>query len=172
VKQDLFNSIASGNLPMLAEVAFDGKGNPDVATVVDAIPTYPDQGVGNVQWTALLAHIAHIATLCAQPHTAQFLRTLSVRRPRTVVIDLAREYVFAWNVAYSNGLVLSATEVFRITRNLPVNNELADEFFALAETYQRLLYAMAPRNGDALFRWLSERASVHVAQAQAVQPAI
>ena len=157
---------------MLADVVCDGKSTPDVAIVVDTIPTHPDRGVGNVQWTALLAHIAHIATLCAQPHTAKFLRTLSVRRPRTVVIDLAREYVFAWDVAYSNGLVLSATEVFRITCNLPVNDKLADEFFALAETYQRLLHTMAPRDGDALFRWLSERASVHVAQAQAVQPAI
>ncbi len=103
---------------------------------------------------------------------ARYLRTLGVRRPRTVVIDLTREYVCAWAVADSNGLVLSATEVFRITRALPVKDQLAEEFRALAETYQLLLQAVAPSDGDALFRWLSERASVHVAQAQAVQPSI
>lgn len=158
---------------MLAAAAREGRSHPEVTTgiAIDTIPIHPDRDVGHAQWTTLLAHIAHLATRCAQPHTVRFLKTLSVRRPRTVVIDLAREYEFAWNVAYSNGLILSATEVFRISRTLPINDDLAEAFFALAKTFQRLLRDMAPRDGDALFRWLSERASVHVAQAQAVHPA-
>ena len=176
MKQDLFNSIAAGNLPLSAIILLPGRNIPDRATPLDTSPAHRcaavNRDVAYVQWTALLANIAHMAELCAQPHTAQHFRTLGVRRPRTVVIDLAREYVYAWDVADSNGYVLSAVEVLRVTRALPVNDQLVEEFRALAETYRLLLQVMAPPDGDALFRWLSERASVHIAQAQAVQPVI
>ncbi|MEO9215703.1 MAG: hypothetical protein ABI227_08630 [Rhodanobacter sp.] len=141
---------------------------------MDTIPIHLSAAVNRdvtyAQWTTLLAHIAHLAEHCAQPHTAQHLKTLGVRRTRTVVIGLAREYVYAWDVADSNGFALSASAVLRIARAMPVNGPLTEEFHALADIYRLLLRAMAPRDGDALFQWLSERASVHVAQAQAVQP--
>ncbi|MEO5625013.1 MAG: hypothetical protein ABIQ70_03255 [Dokdonella sp.] len=176
MKQDLFNSIAAGNLPLLAINLFPARDIPDRAIRLGTCLTYRCAAVSRDvtydQWTALLANIAQLAKLCAQPHAAKIFRSIGVRRPRTVVIDLAREYAYAWDVAESNGLVLSAAEVLRVTRTRPVNDQLAAEFRALADTYRLVLQAMAPANGNALFRWLSESASVHIAQAQAVQAAI
>lgn len=173
MNQDHFSSIAAGNLPLLAFTLFPERNIPHFTIPRITLPASHcapvSQDIAYVHWTALLARIAHMARLCAQPHIAQYLSALGVRRTRTVVIDLAREYVYAWDVTGANGLLLSATEVMRITQSLPVSNHLAEEFGALAENYRFLLRTIAPRGGDALFRWLSERASVHIAQAQAVQ---
>jgi hypothetical protein len=173
MEQELFNGIANGHLPLLAITTLGGRHPADEATLEDAMSPLRDAGVdpllAHAQWIALLAHLSQTAKRCAQPQLADQLKALGVRRGKTVVISLAREYVRAWDKATAIGFVLSSDDVLRMTHSMPLHNRLTEDFRALAETYRLLLWLMAPRDGGQLFRWLSERASVHAAQAQAIQ---
>jgi hypothetical protein len=172
---ELFNRISKGELPVLA-VTLLGARHPSG----DFHPASSDvamsrrfKGVdpllAQAQWVALLAHLSQTASRCAQPDIADQLKTLGVRRSQTVVTSLAREYVRAWDLAVSIGFVHSPHDVLQVTHTMLQHDHLTEDFRALADTYRLLLWVMAPRNGGQLSRWLSDRASVHAAQAQAIQ---
>jgi hypothetical protein len=173
MKQELFNGIAKGDLPVLAITMLGGRNPLDFPIASDAIAPLHAKSVdpllAQAQWIALLAHLSQTAKHCAQPHLTDQLKALGVRRTQTVVISLAREYVRAWDTAMSIGFALSTDDVLHVTYALPPHDHLIKDFRTLAETYLLLLRVMAPRDGGQLFRWLSERASVHAAQAQAIQ---
>ena len=173
MEQELFNGIAKGELPVLAITLLGARHPPDDAITPDIIVpsrmTAVDPLLAQAQWIALLAHLSQTARRCAQPDITDQLKAFGVRRAKTVVTSLAREYVRAWDHATSIGYVRSAEDVLRMTYAMPRHDQLTQEFRALAETYRLLLWVMAPRHGGQLFRWLSERASVHAAQAEAIQ---
>lgn len=173
MEQDLFNGIAKGQLPVLAITRLGARHPSGDATTSRIIApsrmTAADPFLAQAQWIALLAHLSQTARRCAQPDIADQLKAFGVRRAKTVVTSLAREYVRAWDHAASIGFVRSADDVLHMTGMMPRHDPLTEEFRALAETYRLLLWVMAPRHGGQLFRWLSERASVHAAQAQAIQ---
>jgi hypothetical protein len=173
MEQELFNGIARGDLPVLAITLLGARipSDDDVISGVisPSLITAVDPMLAQAQWIALLAHLSQTARRCAQPEVTNQLKPYGIRRAKTVVNGLAREYVRAWNFAASKGFVRSVNDVLCMTHTMPRHNLLTEDFRTLAETYRLLLWVMAPRNGGQLFRWLSERASVHAAQAEAVQ---
>ncbi len=172
MKQELFNGIAKGDLPMLASTMPGGRITADSMAPSDAVRLPYETGMhsalAHAQWVVLFAHLSHTARRCAQADVAGQLKSLGVRRTQTVVISLAREYVHARDLAGALGVTPSVDEVWRTAYAMPLHDHLAKHFRELAQAYLKLLWITAPREGSPLSRWLRERASVHTAQAQAI----
>lgn len=170
MKQDMFNSVANGDLPLLANSLLCQQERPNCAASETAIATSRSSGFDpalvQAQWAAVLAHVSHTAERCACSVMVRQLKAFGVKRTRTVVISLAHEYVKAGGIAASNGFMPSTQDVLLITRTMRSHDQLSEEFRALANAYRLLLVAMAPRDGGRLFNWLSDHASVHDARAR------
>ncbi|HHT8996799.1 TPA: hypothetical protein ACT5B2_000844 [Burkholderia cenocepacia] len=170
MKQEIFDGIAGGKLPLLAaslsdqHVPMDGAHSSGPIGV--SSPASIDPVSAQIQWTAVLAQLSHTAEQCAHSDMVQQLKAFGVRRTRTVVIDLAHEYVKAHGMATSLGFAPKTREVLRVARAMPVHDQLADEFRALANAYRKLLTVLAPTGQDRLFRWIGGHATVHDSRAR------
>lgn len=167
ITQELFDSIAKGDLPAWT-VALLPAGLLD-----NADSAYCPKGrqavIALAQWQLLLAHLAHTAQRCAQPDVTLQLKAFGVRRTRTVVINLAREYARAWNFAMTHGFLPATSHVWALMRTLGSGDSLDSAFHDLANAYRQLPRRMALQPDDPLARWLTTRAYVHDAQAQAIR---
>ncbi|HEY9131100.1 MAG TPA: hypothetical protein VIM98_05025 [Dyella sp.] len=165
--QELFDSIARGDLLAwtVALLPAHISGNADAAYC----PRGRQAVVALAQWQRLLAHLAHTAQRCAQPEVTLQLKAFGVRRTHTVVINLAREYAKAWNLAMTHGFLPATAHVWAFMQTLASDDSLDDAFHALAHAYRQLPRLMTLRADDPLVRWLSARAYVHDAQAQAIR---
>jgi len=170
MKQEIFDGIASGKLPLLAASLSDQQtpmdsphsGGPSGASSSSSV----DSVSAHTQWIAVLAQLSHTAKQCAHSDMVQQLKAFGVRRTRTVVIDLAHEYVKAHGMATSLGFAPKTREVLRVARAMPVHDQLADEFRALANAYRKLSTILAPKDQDRLFRWIGDHATVHDSRAR------
>ncbi|PRG41466.1 hypothetical protein [Burkholderia multivorans] len=170
MKQEVFDGIARGKLPLLAASLSDQQVPMDGAHSSGPLgapgPVNVDLVSAHIQWTAILAQISHTAERCAHSDMVQQLKAFGVKRTRTVVIDLAHEYVKARGMATSLGFAPKTREVVRIARAMPVHEQLADEFRALANAYRKLSTVLVPKDQDRFSRWIVDHATVHDSRAR------
>ncbi|MEN1398743.1 hypothetical protein [Pseudomonas aeruginosa] len=169
MKQEVFDGIACGKLPLLAasltsqqvpmgDIHLDGS---DSASNLVG----PSPAPVRAQWIGLLAQISHIAEQCTHLDMVRQLKASGVKRARTTVIHLAREYVEASGRAASMGYSPSAQEVLRVTQTMRPHGQLVDEYRKLADAYRELSTALAPKDRDFISHWINHRLSVHDSQA-------
>ncbi|RDU99472.1 hypothetical protein [Trinickia dinghuensis] len=119
-------------------------------------------------WSGLLVQLLYTARECTQPDAIRRLRAFGVRNPNTVARNLLGEYAKAHDFAVASGFKLPQSEIERLMHEQGLRDDLSEDFRALAQQYQQLSAAMWPRCGSPQFRWVSRKAQVHFARANAL----
>jgi hypothetical protein len=173
-EEELFDSIAKGDIASLM-AAFPSRCGPHDRAGRGAKPCLRCLPEGasalSVQglWTQLHVRLLWTTWECAKPDAIGRLAALGIRRPRTVVLSLAREYVKAQSMATVAGFKPHPQDVSQLAREPSHYDNLDDNFRGLAENYQLIMQAMEPLSETLLYRWLRGRAMVHFAQAEAIR---